>query len=150
MTSRDGRDILGGVLMISLGLFFALQARLYAFGDAARMGPGYFPTLLGWVLAALGLLILLPALFRRGEAIVVRWKSLCCVIGSVLFFAWSLPRLGLVLGVAGAVVLASLADNEITWKGRLLLAAAVPVVMVLVFVTGLQMNLPLLPGAFNA
>ena len=90
------------------------------------------------------------ALFEIAHTAVDFGAALCFTIGSVLFFAWSLPRLGLVLGVAGAVVLASLADNEITWKGRLLLAAAVPVVMVLVFVTGLQMNLPLLPGAFNA
>jgi hypothetical protein len=143
VTSRDTRDILGGVLLTVAGLFFALYAGRYGFGSAARMGPGYFPTLLGWVLAVLGVLIALPALRRPGERLVVRWKSLLLVIASVLFFAFALPRLGLVIAVAGMALLASLADNDLTWRGRALLAAILPVLMVLLFVQGLGMTLPL-------
>jgi hypothetical protein len=129
--------------MAAAGLFFALYARHYAFGDAARMGPGFFPAVLGWCLAGIGVLIAIAALRQEGERIQVRWKSLALVVGSVVFFALALPALGLVIAVAGAVILSSLADNELRWRGRLVLAAAVPTVMVLVFVTGLGMTLPL-------
>jgi len=141
--SRDTRDIIGGVLMAVTGLFFALYARNYNYGEAARMGPGYFPTVLGWILAILGVLIAATALRRPGEALVVRWKSLGFVMAAVVFFAFSLPLLGLVVAVAGAVFLGSLADNELNWRNRIILSATVPVLMVLVFVTGLGMILPL-------
>ena len=143
MSSRDTRDILGGVLLAVAGLFFALYGRQYAFGDAARMGPGYFPVVLGWVLAALGVVIALPALRRPGEPIVVRWKSLLLVLGSGLVFAFTLPRLGLLIAVAGAVLLSSLADNELRWPARLVIAAVTPALMASIFVLGLGMTLPL-------
>jgi hypothetical protein len=141
--SRDTRDIIGGVLMAVVGLFFALHARNYHLGEAARMGPGYFPTMLGWTLTVLGVLIALAALRRPGEAMVVRWKSLAFVVAAVVYFAFSLPLLGLVVAVAGAVFLGSLADKDLSWRGRIVLSATVPVLMVLVFITGLGMNLPL-------
>lgn len=143
MTSRDTRDILAGVLLALVGLFFALYAREYAFGEAARMGPAYFPTVLGWVLASLGLCIALPALRRPGERITVQWKNLALVLASVLFFAFALNRAGLVIAVGGAVLLSSGADRELRWRARLLMGAVAPVLMVLVFVLGLGMNLPL-------
>ena len=143
MSSRDTRDILAGVLLALVGLFFALYGRQYTFGEAARMGPGYFPVVLGWILAGLGLLITLPALRRPGDAIVVRWKSLGLVVAAVLFFAFALPRLGLVIAVSGAVVLSSLADNELRWPTRLVLAAVTPAIMAGIFVMGLGMTLPL-------
>jgi len=143
VTTRNTRDILGGVLMAAAGLFFALYARHYAFGEAARMGPGFFPSVLGWCLAIVGVLISFAALRQPGERIQVRWKSLALVVASVVFFAIALPVAGLVIAVAGAVLLSSLADNELRWRGRLVLAAVVPTLMVLVFITGLGMTLPL-------
>lgn len=141
MRSRDTRDILGGVLLIMAGLFFALYARQYAFGEAARMGPGYLPTVLGWLLAALGIVILLPALRRPGPALDIRWKSLLLVVASIVFFAFTLPPLGLVPAVMGTVFLASLADNELTWRTRAIVSAAVPLLMVAIFIGGLDMQL---------
>lgn len=143
MPSRLSRDLIGGVLLTMAGLFFALYARNYGFGEAARMGPGYFPAILGWLLAVLGVLIALPAIRRVGDGAVVRWKNLAMVIAAVLFFAFALPVAGLVVTVAGTVLLGSLADNDITWRARLILAAIVPLLMVAVFVWGLGMNLPL-------
>ena len=107
------------------------------------MGPGYFPTVLGWLLAVLGVLIALPAIRRVGDGVVVRWKNLVLVIAAVLFFAFALPVAGLVITVAGTVLLGSLADNGITWRARLILAAVVPILMVAVFVWGLGMILPI-------
>ncbi|MEJ7928572.1 tripartite tricarboxylate transporter TctB family protein [Ramlibacter sp. AN1015] len=143
MTGRDTRDILGGVLLTMVGIFFALHARNYAFGEAARMGPGYFPTVLGWLLAVLGVAIAVPALRRPGEPMVVRWKSLALVLAAVLVFAFGLNRFGLVPTVSATVFIASLADDDLRWKGRLVLSIAVPVLMVAIFVQALSMNLAL-------
>jgi hypothetical protein len=142
MVGRDTRDILGGLLLMLVGIFAALYARDYNFGAAARMGPGYFPTVLGWILAVLGLAIAVPAFFRPGEPLGVRWKSMGLVLAAVVFFAFALPRLGLFLAAGGAVFISSLADNDLRWRGRIILTIAVPILMVAIFVTALSMTLP--------
>ncbi|WP_119153510.1 tripartite tricarboxylate transporter TctB family protein [Caldimonas tepidiphila] len=144
MKHRDLQDLAGGLALSALGLFVAFYARQsYDFGTAARMGPGFFPTILGWMLAVLGLLVAVPAFFRSGSLPQVEWRTFAIVMGSVLAFAFSLKTLGLIPATALAVFLSSLADREITWRGRALVVAGVTAVTVLIFVTGLGMILPL-------
>ena len=144
MKHRDIQDIVGGLALSALGVFVALYAQQhYDFGTPARMGPGFFPTILGWLLAGIGALVALPAFFRAGTAPSVEWRTGAIVLGSVLLFAFTLKSLGLVVATALSVFAASLADREITWLGRVLVAVGVTVVTVLIFVTGLGMILPL-------
>ena len=67
MHKRDTRDIIGGLGLAAIGLFAVIYGQRYEFGDLNRMGAGYFPVALGALLAVLGMLIALPAFFRRGE-----------------------------------------------------------------------------------
>lgn len=143
MRHKDIQDIVGGVAMAALGTFVALYARQYDFGTLARMGPGFFPTVLGWVLAVLGVAIALPAWFRSGHAPKVEWRTGAIVLGSVVLFAVLLKTVGLIVATALSVLLSSMADREITWKGRILVSVGVTVVTVLIFITGLGMILPL-------
>src|SRR4051812_36237996 len=65
---RSQKDFWCGVIFLVIGVAFMVLARDYRFGTAARMGPGFFPTMLGGLLAALGLGLALPALLRDGDA----------------------------------------------------------------------------------
>ncbi len=56
------------MIFVAIGIAFMVLAQEYRMGTAARMGPGYFPTLLGGLLAVLGLTLAVPALIRDGEA----------------------------------------------------------------------------------
>ena len=47
MTKRDNTDIIGGAILCVLGAFIALYAQRYQMGTLFRMGPGYFPVVLG-------------------------------------------------------------------------------------------------------
>lgn len=143
MKHKDFQDLIGGVLLSATGLFFAIYSQRYGFGTAARMGPGYFPTVLGWVLALLGLLVALPALFRKGPPIKVQVGNFLYVMAALLLFAFTLRSLGLIPSTFLATFVASLADRDITWKGRVLVGAGVTAVTVLVFKVGLSMILPL-------
>ncbi|NIC40750.1 tripartite tricarboxylate transporter TctB family protein [Aquabacterium sp. A08] len=146
MAHKDTRDILGGLAMLALGLFAAWYGSSeYEIGDLNRMGPGYFPMALGLLLAALGLFIALPAFFRRGEPIHIEWKTSVLVIASIVVFAVLLKGLGLVLAAALAVLVSSLADREISWRNRLLVAVGVSAITYLVFSVGLSMVLPVWP-----
>lgn len=144
MKHRDIQDLVGGAALSALGLFVALYAREhYDFGTLARMGPGFFPSILGWLLAVLGVLIAIPAWLRHGSLPQVEWRTFAIVMGSILLFAVSLKTLGLVLATALSVFVSSLADREISWLGRALVVVGVTAVTVLIFITGLGMILPL-------
>lgn len=145
MKHKDYHDIAGGLALSALGVFAAVYAQRYEFGDLNRMGPGYFPVALGIALALLGLLIAIPAFFRHGHAIHVEWKTFALVIGSLLVFAFTLKTLGLIVATVAAVVVSTLADRETRWKGRLLIAGGVAALAYLVFVLGLSMVLPIWP-----
>lgn len=100
-------------------MFCAVHAQQnYDFGTLSRMGPGFFPTVLGWLLAFCGVLVTVPAWRRSGSPIKVAWRSLFLVLGSVVVFALTLRALGLVVSTFLAAFIATLADEEITWPGR--------------------------------
>jgi hypothetical protein len=126
-------------------VFAAVYAQRYEFGDLNRMGAGYFPVTLGVLLTVLGLMIAVPAFFRSGPAIQVKWKTFALVMASIVAFALTLKVLGLILATMLSVVLATLADNDTRWKGRLMIAVGVAAVTYLVFGLGLSMILPIWP-----
>lgn len=145
MKSKDMQDLVGGAALTALGIFAAIYAQRYEFGELNRMGPGYFPVALGVVLAVLGLLIAIPAFFRTGEKIHVEWKTFLLVLGSIVVFALTLKVIGLILATALAVIVSSLADRETRWKGRIILAIGVAAITYMVFGFGLGMVLPAWP-----
>lgn len=145
MKTRDLHDVIGGLALCALGVFAAVYAQRYEFGDLNRMGPGYFPVALGCILSVLGLFIAIPAFFRAGEVPHVAWKTLVLVLGSIVAFALTLKVLGLILATVLAVLISSSADNEMRWKGRLLTAVGVAAITYLVFGVGLSMVLPIWP-----
>lgn len=144
---RDIPDLVGGVLLAAIGLFVTLYSlNHYDFGSMRRMGPGFFPVLLGGVLALLGVIIALPAIVRQGGSVRVAWKECLAVLAAIIVFAAGLDRLGLVLTTLASVLIATLAtpDRRIGW--RIALALVVTALSVAVFSFGLKMTVPLWPG----
>jgi len=148
MRQRDLGDILGGLLMIVIGLFAVWYAQRYAFGSPRQMGPGFFPVVLGWVLAGLGVLILLPALRRAGEPVKFELKPLIVIVSAVAIFGFTLRPLGLVLATMLTVALAAAADRNFSPLGRVVLPVVLAAMIWLVFRVGLGMNLPVWPRGF--
>lgn len=145
MKHKDMQDVLGGLALAALGTFAAVYAQQYEFGDLNRMGAGFFPVTLGILLAVLGAMIAIPAFFRSGPAIQVRWKSFALVMASVVTFALTLKVLGLIIATILTVVLASMADEDTNWKSRAMIAVGVALMTYLVFGLGLSMVLPIWP-----
>ena len=144
---RDIPDLAGGVILAAIGLLVTVYSLThYEIGSLRRMGPGFFPALLGGVLAVLGGMIALPALGRRGRSVHIAWKECLAVLAAILVFAAGFDRLGLVIATLASVLIATLAtpDRRIGW--RIALALAVTVLSVAVFSVGLKMTVPLWPG----
>jgi len=84
-------------------------ARNYSMGNAVRMGPGYFPSILGGVLALLGLAVTVRSFWLEGErASRIVWRPLLLVIGAVLAFSLLVEPLGLVLATLALIFMSCL------------------------------------------
>jgi uncharacterized membrane protein YidH (DUF202 family) len=138
------RDILAGTLFIVIGALALLGARGYPVGSAMRMGPGYFPVVLGWLLIALGALVGLRAARRRDwQPVAWDWKPLAWISVSILAFGFLMPRLGLVPALAAMFPLAAAAGREFRFREVLVLTVAMSAFAGGVFVYGLKLPYPL-------
>ncbi len=144
MKHRDTHDLVGGIALVVIGVFFGLYASRYTMGTAGRMGPGYFPIVLGWLLAVLGLLVALPAWWRQGAPIKVQWRNLATGTASIVLFAALLQPLGVVVAAFGASMVA-LIPARIPMRQKFVVSAVVSGLTVLIFVVGLQMTVSALP-----
>ncbi|WP_295524118.1 tripartite tricarboxylate transporter TctB family protein [uncultured Pseudacidovorax sp.] len=144
MKHRDTHDLVGGIALVVIGVFFGLYASRYTMGTAGRMGPGYFPIVLGWLLALLGLLVALPAWWRQGSPIKVQWRNLATATASIVLFAALLQTAGVVVASV-ATSMVALIPACIPMRQKLMVSVAVAVLTVLIFVVGLQMNVPTWP-----
>ena len=138
------RDILAGALFIAIGALALLGARAYPVGSAMRMGPGYFPLVLGWLLIALGALVGLRAARRRDwQPLAWDWQPLAWISVSILAFGFLMPRLGLVPALAVMFPLAAAAGREFRFREVLVLTAVMCAFAGGVFVYGLKLPYPL-------
>ncbi len=147
MKLRDIHDVIGGAAMGVIGTGFAVYGHVhYAMGTSARMGPGYFPIVLGWLLAVLGLLVALPALWRQGTPIVVQWKNLAFSVASLLVFAVLLRTGGIILAAFTASLVA-LVPAPMRLRTRFTVSAVVALITVLIFVSACKWSCRRGPGA---
>jgi len=132
--------------MISLGLFVALYASThYQVGSASRMGPGYFPTVLGYILAALGLAIALLSLRKTVHVVQpppFTLRPFLAVMAAVALFALLISHVGLVPTTILMVVVTAAGSNSFQLRRAVLLGVSLSVIAWLIFSLGLQMTLP--------
>lgn len=147
---RNPRDFCGGVLLVALGVFAIVVARGYATGTAARMGPGYFPDLLGMLLVVIGGVLGAKSLRVRGPALPHwPWRPTAIVLGSVVLFGAIVEHAGLALSTVVLAFAASTAASDFRWREALACSVLLAVLASLVFVEGLGVQLPLWPAVFR-
>jgi Tripartite tricarboxylate transporter TctB family len=143
------RDFWAGLLFGGFGLFVALYAAAhYQLGTAVRMGPGYFPTWVGGMVAILGLALALGALRTEGPRLPrVHWRPLVFILGGSIAYGYLLKPLGLLLSTALVVIVTAAGGHEFRWRETIALAVALAVFSLAVFVYALGLPFPLWPEA---
>jgi hypothetical protein len=141
------RDFWGGLMLIAIGIAVIAIARAYPFGTSLRMGPGYFPTLLGGILVLFGLYLLVQAL-RSGEAIEGNWspRALVVVPLSLVLFGVLMDRAGFVPALVVLIFGSAAASTEFRLVEVALLTVVLTVFSVVLFVWALGLPYPLLAG----
>lgn len=157
MLIKSQKDFFSGLMFTAVGVAFAWGATNYNVGTGARMGPGYFPLMLGVLLAILGAAVMLTSLKSKapdGDKIGAwAWKPLVFIIGANLAFgvllgglpSIGLPPMGMILAIYALTLIASLAGNEFRLKEVLVLATILNVGSYLAFVVLLKLQFPVWP-----
>ena len=145
----NNRDFLAGLLFIFIGALAVVIARDYPMGSAMRMGPGYFPTILGGILCLFGVYVMLRGIHSgakvKGEW---GWKPLALITLSIVLFGFLMDRLGMIPALVALLFASALAGPEFRFKEVLLLTVLMSVFAAGVFVYGLKLPYQLFPGYY--
>jgi uncharacterized membrane protein YidH (DUF202 family) len=144
-------DVLAGLMFMAVAIFALWLSRNYQIGTAVRMGTGYVPRLLAWVMLGLGLLILIQDLWSRSnqeatdaEALPVL-RPIVFVTASILAFGFAIERLGLVIATMLLIGIGSLAGPGKRPLETLIAAVVMAAVSVAIFILGLGLTMPIWP-----
>lgn len=143
---RHPKDFFAGLMFVAFGLAAIFIGSSYPLGTAARMGPGYFPRILGILLIVLGAVLAVRGLRLRGEKIVFGApKPVLIVLGAIVLFGLTVTKLGLVLSTVLLIVVSSAASSEFRIKEALISSAVLAAGAVAGFIYGLGLQFPVWP-----
>jgi hypothetical protein len=143
---RHPRDFFAGLIFVAFGLAAIVIGSNYSLGSAARMGPGYFPRILGILLLVLGAALSLRALKIKGDPLPRwYWRPILVVLSSVVAFGLLVTHLGLVFSTIGLIFASSAASREFRPKEALISGILLAALAVGVFIFGLNLQLPIWP-----
>ena len=143
---RHPKDFFAGLIFVAFGVGAVVLGNAYPLGAAARMGPGYFPRILGIMLIVLGAALALRGLRLQGSPLPRwKWRPTLIVIGSVVLFGLIVTRVGLVFSTIVLIVLSSAASTEFRPKEALISGVLLAALAVGVFVIGLKLQLQIWP-----
>lgn len=149
MKIRDAKDFWSGLMFAAFGLGFVVFARQYDIGTAARMGPAFFPTMLGGLLFVIGVIVTIKSMSARAEEHSVdkfHFKPLLLVLGAVVAFGLLLRPAGMLVALTALVFISSLGGDEFRLRDVLLLTVGMAILVLAVFIYGLGMTIPVLPA----
>jgi hypothetical protein len=162
MKIKSQQDWWAGWMFIAFGAFFIVFAlgtpdfidkivgtRLiggYQMGSSVRMGPAYFPVVLGGILVFLGLLVVLDSIVENGpEVPKFHFRPLLFIAASSLAFAYLLKPLGLGLASVALIFISAYGGHEFNWKEVAIMSVVLVIFSVLVFVEALALPFPICP-----
>jgi hypothetical protein len=146
MHIRAPKDFWSGIMFLAFAAVALLAARGYSVGTSGRMGPGYFPILLGAVLGGLGLILVVRSFLIAGEGLTrLHLLPLAIIALGVCLFGAFIERLGLVISLIVVTVVTALASRESRPVEFVALALVLTAFSVGVFVYALRLPLPLWP-----
>jgi len=145
---RSPKDLVAGLLFIAAGIAAIAIAANYTLGTAARMGPGYFPRVLGMLLIVLGAILAARSLRLAGPPLPGwKWRPVLVTLGSVVMFGLIVNHAGLVVSTILLIVMASAASHEFRPREAVISGIALAALAVGVFVIGLKLQIGIWPGA---
>ena len=135
-------------MFIVIGVLFMIWSQAYQFGTASRMGPGYFPTVLGGLQVLFGLMVMWPSIQKSTPQVKVErfgWRGLFVILAAVTIYALLLPHVGFVVALVALIVISAWASPEFSMKETMISTVILGILSYLVFVTGLELQFTVWP-----
>ena len=149
MKLKNPRDFWSGVMFAAIGFAFAIIVKVfeYPMGTGSRMGPGYFPYVLGNLMGVLGLVIIVQAWISEGMPVAkFAWRPLVWVLAAFVVFGLIAKIAGLVIAIVALVIISSYGGHEHRWKEAIISSVILAVGSVGIFVYGLKLPFPIWPA----
>ena len=147
MRINTGKDFWSGLMFLGFAAVGLLVSRGYSLGSAGRMGPGYFPMLLGISLGVLGLLLIARSVAKGDEPVPsLSLRGLAFLVGSVALFGVTIRPLGMIVALLLTLAVAAIANRKARLIESALLAVGLSALSVLIFYFALQLPIPMLPA----
>ena len=143
------KDFLSGVMFIAFGLIALWFGRHLALGTSVRMGPGYVPHMLAYIMMVLGLIIAVVALYSGGERVEApKWKPITMVTIGIVVFALLFETTGMFPSLVALVLISSLGGDEFKLTEVIANIVVLTFLCVVVFKVGLSMNISVINGVW--
>ncbi len=140
------KDFWSGVMFFTIGLAALAVAFSYPLGTSARMGPGYFPRVLGGLMMLLGAILSIRSFRMEGEPVSpFAWKATALVLGSIFVFGAIVNTVGLVVATFALIFISGYASKEFNIKESVYSSIVLSTVSVLLFIVGLKLQFPIFP-----
>lgn len=147
---RNPKEFWSGVMFTLFGIGAVLVGQGYTVGSAGKMGPGYFPTALGSLLAVLGLVAIVRSFLKAGEGFEkFAIKQGFLVLLAVFLFGFLVRGAGMIIAILALVMVSAYASSQFHLKSAVLLAIGGAVFCAIVFVVGLGVPMPLFGSWFG-
>ena len=149
MSRLLSKDFLSGVMFIAFGLTALWFGRHLQMGTTVRMGPGYVPHMLAYIMMSLGGILTVVSLVTQGEPTEApKWKPITMVTIGIVCFALLFESTGLIPALVAMVLIASLGGDEFKILEVIANMVVLTILCILVFKVGLSMNVYVLRGVW--
>jgi hypothetical protein len=140
---RSPQDFGSAVVIILIGLAGVYFGSELTMGTAGRMGPGYFPRLLSWLIVAIGAVVGLRSFLFDGPPVEVpKIRPMAFVLASIIIFGYMMAYVGLAITAVVSAIVAAYAREKVNLPETIIFAIGLSIGTVLVFVYGLGQPLP--------
>ena len=144
------KDLWSGIIFIALGCAAVILGQGNPMGTAMRMGPAYFPTMLGLLLALIGIAVVLRAIIKPGPSISrISFGKPALILAATALFGLLLNSLGLASALILLVVMCAFASERFRWPVALALAVGLAISSSIIFVYLLGLPIPILGTWFG-
>ena len=148
---RTNKDLWAGLMYIVTGALGMWIARDYPFGSALRMGPGYFPSVLGGIMVAMGIYVLALGLRKNHEKIQgnLSLRALIVLPISMIVFGILMEEAGFIPAMAALIPISAAASREFKWLEVLGLTVGLTILCAAGFIFALGLPYPLIKGMWG-
>ena len=143
---RLTKDLASGLLFGGFGLGATIIASSYGFGSPARMGPGFFPIVIGVLLVVMGFALVVQSLRNPGAdkpIETVRIRPLFFISAAIVIFGILIEEKGLIAALVALIAVARFAGREGSMAELAVMVAVLIAVAVGIFVYALNIYLRL-------